>query len=335
MIRSLLAVACVGVLGSVALAQTGPELVIDPMNRTRAEADLAVTAMGNAGTNSPGHEVNVWRTEGDFKIKLDPFIHGDPLSQPTTQPESQGWTFENVRVGYQETWLHLDTTHPGLPNNLRDESVGMAFVFYRDTEWKLSGGLAVGYAGNNLYADEKAAYAKADLMAEHKIDDKSSIQVSLDYNGNRTFMPDVPLPGIAYLRELAPNVTCIIGLPVSSIEWKPCEKVTLSAEYLMFEDFAIGARYELTKQIGLNVQFSTNTDAFQYNDNKTNDRLFYSQQTLEASLDYTPIDALTLSVAAGYAFNQSFYTGFDDRHTDEVTDLADVPYIRIGASFRF
>ncbi len=330
--RYIAAFAAMSCLSVTAFAQTGPELVIDQMTDTTVAGSLFYGAEHNAGTNQSGHDINVSRAETDFRLKLDPYAA--PASADTQPAPKVGWMIANIRAGYSHTWLHLDTTYPGLPKNLQDQSFGVAFVFYRDTEWTLSAGAAIGYAGNNLYADESASYAKIDLMASHPLDERSQLQIFLSYDGNRTFLPDIPMPGIAYVRQHNEQLKYMIGLPVSMIEYKPVQELTLRASYLLVDNFTLSARYDLTKQVAFLLDYRSKADAFQYRD-EGNDRLFFEQKTIEAAVEYTPIKNLTLTAAAGFAFDQRFTTGYDMQDTDTITKISDEPYVRIGASFRF
>ena len=40
----------------------------------------------------------------------------------------------------------------------------------------------------------------------------------MDYNGNRSYKPDVPFPGVAYLTRVRDDLSLTVGVPVTGIE---------------------------------------------------------------------------------------------------------------------
>src|SRR5438128_1861271 len=68
---------------------------------------------------------------------------------------------------------------------------------------------------------------------------------ALDYDGNRPILPDVPLPGVAYTKRVARDFFFVIGAPVTSIEWRPDDRLRVELVYTVPDrlDASLGYRF--------------------------------------------------------------------------------------------
>jgi hypothetical protein len=240
------------------------------------------------------------------------------------------------RIGYDLRYLDVDTNDPALPSALSDTSVAFGMGIAEKDGWLFGLSVGVGYAAAGAFNDGNGWYGKADLAFGKQLDDVSSVGVVINYDGNRSFMPDIPLPGFAYRRRIDEKLLLAIGFPFASVEWKPIEKLTLNLSYFIPDDGEIKVDYEILKNLGLFGSFAGRRDAFHYDElPNSSDRLIYVQRRAEVGVRWSPVEQASLLVAGGYLFDQEFNVGWDTRDMDRVAKPSDEPYVRIGLEMRF
>jgi hypothetical protein len=176
----------------------------------------------------------------------------------------------------------------------------------------------------------------ADLLVGRDLGNDSAIGFVLDYDGNRTFMPDVPLPGFLYTKRISSTILLGVGFPYSSVEYTPNDKLTLAARFYIPDRFDIRADYAVVKQVGLFVQYTSRQEAFHWDAlGQGSDRLIYDSRRAEAGIRWEPLKDLNVILAGGYLFDQEFNVGFDTRDQDRVAKPSDEPYVRVGLEFRY
>lgn len=244
---------------------------------------------------------------------------------------------KSPRIGYDFTYLDLDTSFDGLPERLVDQSVAVGFPVAQVDDWIFGASVGVGYAGDGGFGDGDAWYGLASIAAFRQLNETSALVFILDYDGNRTFLPDVPLPGFAYVREMKERrLSMTLGLPLSSLRWEPTEQLTLEVAFFMPEDLRIDVGYELVEDVTIFGRLRQQAEGFFVDGLPENhDRILFVQRRAEAGVRYQPHDAVRLDLAVGYAFSGEFNEGFDSRGPDEIADISDEPYVRAGVELRF
>jgi hypothetical protein len=213
--------------------------------------------------------------------------------------------------------------------------VAVAFGLGRCDDWEVGAVVGFGYAGNSPFGDASAWYAKADLIVSTKFDENSGLQIILDYNGNRTIFPDLPLPAVAYWRKSSDQLSYSVGLPYSSITWKPLDTLTIHADYAVPFTIDATVTWQVLEQLAIFGGFHNRYDAFFIDGLDKERRHFFRQRSVEAGVRWSPCRNIDLSLAGGYAFDQEIEVGFDARDTDSVVEFSDEPFVRIAAEMRF
>ena len=312
-------------LASTAAAQTGSELALKPF-----EAELFLDGSGDSYVYDKGHEKEsdeslrlfILETEGRFRLKP-----GDVASP---------------RFGYDFTYFNVDTDAPGIPRQLFDQSIGIATPLGIYENWIFGVSLGVGYAGPTPFGDGDAWYGLASIAVFKKFDEKSALAIGIDYNGNRTFAPDIPLPGFAYIVQLSPQLELTAGLPITAINWQPMERVRVQASYELVDNVEARVGYEFVKGVEAFAALAQRSDAFFIDGlSSGNERLLFEQRRAELGLTWRTRDSgvgeedLEFTAAIGYAWSGEFSAGFDQRDSDLVADVSDEPYLRLGLQLRF
>lgn len=247
----------------------------------------------------------------------------------------------NPTIGYEFVQYEIGSSDAALPDDLTDVSIAFGGSFGNVDlgesigEWQVGYTLGIGYAGVTPFNDGDAYYGKADLFAVKAIDRDTRWLVGLNYDGNRIFMPDVPLPAVTYFSRLNEEITYGIGLPFSSLTWKPDEFWTVDVRSALFFSFNGTVSYKASKDLRLFASYVRRNDAFTLPTGFANRRLLFSQDRAEVGLSYDLGENLVLTVAGGYALNQEFDVGFDSRDPGGLRDLDDSGYIRGGIELRF
>ncbi|MEI8198186.1 MAG: hypothetical protein WCI73_20020, partial [Phycisphaerae bacterium] len=268
--RAWLASAVVTLAAATAGAETGPSLILRPFAPGLSfEGRTSEMVQAQTQTNEPGHPARLSINDTGFRLRLSAASTRGSDTQPGGQGAAdEGWgaVVTDPVLGYQHTWIHLDTGYTGLPNNLLDQSVAVGGTFYRTDLWKFAALAGMGWAGKDPYADPDSVYGKASLVAERKLDAKSALLISLNYNGNATVFPDMPLPGVGYSRRESDTLFYTLGIPYSSVTWKPLAKLTLEAEYFVPFNFGGKASYQIAEALKVFAQYDSRLQAFVVSD---------------------------------------------------------------------
>ena len=310
-------------LPHAALAQTDVSLMLLPWmgeEQVQARGTGFYTATETEGA---GLDVDLSIFTSTGRIRLDP----DASYNPTI-----GYEFVNYQIGSSDAALPDDLTDISIAfgGNFGNQNLGESLG-----EWQVGYTLGLGYAGTTPFSDGDAWYGKADLFAVKAIDRDTRWVIGINYDGNRVFLPDVPLPAVSYFSRLNETTTYAIGLPFSQLTWKPDAFWTVDIRSAVFFGFNGTVSYQATEDLKLFAAYVRRSDAFTLPNTIDNRRLLFSQQRLELGLTYKLCENASLTLAGGYAFKQEFDFGYDTRDPIGVRDLDDSGYIRGGIEFNF
>jgi len=312
-----LIVASVLGLSTLSFAQTGPSLITEAFDEGQV-AELEVSYQwqdtGNSGITDPKIGLQLFDAQGRWQVTQDDL---------------------GLTLGMQTTVLSISDSLT-LPNSLVDHSLALGFNIGQIDDWKVSTVLGIGYNGRSPYGDGNAKYGKANLIFSKEASDTSMWQVIVDYDGNRSFLPDVPLPSVSYSDWSNEQFQWTLGFPYSSFTWQPTDKFELEASAVLIYNIHVTGSYELNENFELFASYVNRTDAFRGdNDDPSTRRVIFTQQTVELGVNWEPCNEFNLSIAAGYAFDQEFEFGFDTQNTTKITDVSDEPFVRFAAEFKF
>lgn len=301
-----------------ASGQTSPALLLKPWEAAGAAENTTTGLIENEAhvqENGDGFQFSALESEG--RLRLFPGKEASP------------------RLGYDVTFLNAHTSDPKFPHQLLDASVAAgSFVGIYD-KWVLGATLGLGYSGSGPFEESRGIYGRASFIVARKFSEQDAVGIGIDYDGHRSYLPDCPLPGLAYSHTFDPHLDAVIGAPLSSITWKPDDHWRIYADWLLLTDFDINATYKLTKQIGLFAQVETHRDQFWIPELTGHKRLLYLQRRVEGGINWDPFGEFHLTAAVGYAFSTDFRSGWDYRDTNPYLYVSNAPYVRFGLDYRF
>lgn len=314
-------------LSSAARAQTGPDLLLTSFKENRnylGRVDAIYVFDGHSDNDDADTQLSIFNASGMMKLDLDQLAQGLNLNR--AQP----------RGGFDFTTLNIRSDDPALPDHFTDASLGIGLGIGKGEKWVAGISFAIGHASSNTFGDGNGWYGKADIAVGYIIDDVQSIGFVLDYDGNRTIYPDIPLPGFVYKRRITEELNLSVGFPYTDLEWKPDDRWTIALRYVIPDGGEASVEYKLVEAVRLYASFSTQNEAFHSNElDDADDRVLFSQRRVEIGLRATYSDQFRFFVAGGYAFGQEFEVGWDSRDTEELAELSDEPYARIGLELNF
>jgi hypothetical protein len=307
----------VGFAATSVRAQTGPELLLKPWPTDQTVESTSDGYFLNAAHSDTGSSLQLseYESQGRFRI-----VPGNLVSP---------------RIGYDFTLLQTNSKSGVIPKDLTDESVAIGTAIGEYHGWVAGLTLGIGYAGDTAFERGSAWYGNATLGVGKQINDNDILGIVLDYDGNRPYFPDIPLPGVVYRHKVDPEILLALGLPYSSIEWRPTERLKLEASYTLVSQFAARVGYEVVKHVFLYGSYADVQDAFHVADLGSNRRLLFSQQRVESGVEFSANDHLMLRLAAGYAFDNRFQRGFDFDNPDKLVNFSDSPYAHAALELRF
>jgi len=269
------------------------------------------------GTTQSGHSFDLATVESEGRIRILPGHEASP------------------RIGYDVTYLNTNTNQPHFPGQLLDASVAGGTFLSENNGWVTGLTLGIGYAGDEPFASGRSWYGRADFVVAKKFSDTDALGVGFDYDGHRLYAPDIPLPGFGWSHQINPSLAMVIGVPVTSITWRPYQRVRIFADYILLTDVDLDIGYEFIPRWTVFGGFETRDDAFKIESLPGNTRLIYEQRRVESGLRWQPNDHLVFSLAGGYGFDTNFRRGFDVRSTNSVIHASPEPYFRVGLDVKF
>ena len=304
-------------LAPLARAQTGAALMIQPWRGdTLVELRGGALIMGD-GSSENGTDVDLtfYGSTGRARLGADA-----PLP---------------MAFGYDLIYIDIGGNDPRLPDRMTDQSLGVGATVGEWSGWKFDVTAGVGYASDAVYNDGDGWYGKAAVVGTTKLDENTTLRIAVDWDGNRLLLPDLPLPFVQYQRVESEQFMWSVGFPYSSIRWKPIDKLTIEAFYLLPIDARATVTYDLLEQLSLFASFYNEAGRFHISDSRENDYHMFRQRRLEGGLTWKPCEYVDFTFAGGYAFEQIFSRGYHVLNDTDRFHLDDQAYIRVGVSARF
>lgn len=299
-------------------AQANAALLIKPWEAAGAHEDhTALYFYGGSHSHDTGAGFDMATFESQGRVRLLPGKEASP------------------RLGYDVTYLNLNTGQRNFPGQLLDASVAAGSFLSESNGWVTGLTLGVGYAGNAPFAVGRAWYGRADFVLAKKFSETDALGVGFDYDGHRTYAPDIPLPGFGWSHQVDPTLLAVIGVPLTSITWKPDPRLRVYADYILLTDFDLDVGYEFVKHWTVFGGMETRDNAFYISQQSGHQRMLYTQRRVQAGIRWQPKQFVTLSLAGGYAFDTRFERGWDYRNVKSVLHAGDEPFLSASMELKF
>jgi hypothetical protein len=300
-------------LTGVARAQNLPSMVIDPWQEGRHWAESVDDMLNFDKGHTRGSNLDTgmfyWDSYGRVRFNR-------AESDPT-------WI-----VGYQVLTISEESESAEINGDYWDLAATLGHKFAEwDNGWRLSVIGGAGTANDSHFGDTDAIYGIGILNLVNQLDESTSLNCGVMYDGNRSVCPDIPMPFVAYRHKVSEKFSFKLGFPANGFEWRPFRPLGLEVNCVLPAEAQATLSLWLSKVVCLFAEFDSTSDGFWIND--TDDRrIFYSNSRAATGLRWFTKWA-DARFGVGYAFWQSFKRGFDLRDTHTIEKLSDEPYLTL------
>lgn len=329
-IRPLLLLTAALALGlpDPAAAQSELQTMLDPvLGRQIARSEYRITYY-------PDERVD------EQPAELGLIQHRFSLAGPLGQTSRDEWTASaSVRLQDYDTRAVLPDTGERFPGELWDVRVGASYRHKFENGWIAGASVTVGSASDEPFASEDELVVRAVGLLRLPHGERNAWLFTLLYTSDEEYLTGlrgVPIPGIAYQYAPSDRFLAIIGVPFSSIEYRPLETLTLEASYFPVRRVRARATYELFRPLRLYAGFDwDNEHHFRADRGDKDDKLYYYEKRLTAGVRFDLRHA-GVEVSGGRAFDRFYFEGegYADRH-DHRIDVNDGWFAAVRASVRF
>jgi hypothetical protein len=306
-------------MAGVSIAQNLPSMVIDPWQEGRHWAetvdDLLQFDHGHTKGSNLDTAMFYWDSYGRIRINRD-----------QSDPE---WI-----VGYQVLAISEASQSAAINGDYWDLALTLGHKFAEwDNGWRLSVIGGAGTANDSHFGNTDAIYGIGIINLAKKLEENSSINLGLMYDGNRSVFPDIPLPYVVYRHKFSEEFSYTLGIPKAGFQWRPVQPLNLEVNCTLPVEGQATLSLWLSKTVCLYTEFDSSTEGFHI-DGADNRRLFYSKSWASAGARWI-MKWADARFGLGHAFAQSFKRGFDLRNTDTVEKLSDEPFLTLLVHSKF
>ncbi len=253
------------------------------------------------------------------------------------------WT--DGRVGFFTKVEHLDMdtemilpdTGRDFPQDLYDLQFGFDYNQEFDNGWTFGSILSTGSASDKLFDTSDEFMVKyTGYLTVPSLQQNRWIFL-LNYSNNRSFLNNIPIPGMGYLWNYSEDYQFLLGFPFLGLRANPVERVKFTFSYIPVRNIVTELSYQVCDPVELFTNFTMREQHYLLSGRRDDDdRLFFYEKRASAGFRYAVCEYFAMELSGGFAFDRYFFEGedFDDRHKNRV-DIDDGWYSEINATFTF
>lgn len=166
-------------------------------------------------------------------------------------------------------------------------------------------------------------------------DDMNIWMYYVNVSNDRTFLPNVPLPGFAYIWR-TDSFQAVLGLPFLSFDYHPGEKWKMELSYSPLTDVHATFWYMPAERWKLYAAFDWDSSTYRRADrDEDDDRVFFSEQRISAGAKFDLNDRVVLDLSGGYAFKREVFERENYRDSDDGFDIDSGAFGTVTFGVRF
>lgn len=257
---------------------------------------------------------------GEFQLQL-PFL----------QQEDSTWTFS---IGGKE--LKLEPNNSPYPD-LYDIKAGLAYskTLENGKQWTVHS--SFGSASDKPFTSAKDNTLNITAIYTSPIDPVKKWLYFLNYSNNRSFLNNVPLPGIAWMYTPSREFALILGAPFLFLNWQFSEKMGLSTFTLLPYTFRGQIYYRMNpvSQVYFGLDASQMVH-YLHDREKDKERLFYDERKIFIGAKSPLAKGLMAEAELGYAFDRKFFSAENySWRPEDATNIGSAPFARLQLKYIF
>jgi hypothetical protein len=257
---------------------------------------------------------------------------------PLLQSVTDEWS-ASARLRNQEfaTGAVLPDTGQPFPDELWNVRIGTSYRHRFDLGWIGALNVNVGSPSDKPFASWDEMDLSATAVLRIPVRQRDAWIFFLNYGSNREFLPHVPIPGLGYSYTPSDQLTAVITTGIVSVEYRPLEKLTLTALYVAVRTVDVRLTYQLFRPVRIWVGFDWTNERYLLADRAdSDDRLFYYEKRVRAGAIIGLARQAFVDIAVGYSFDRFYFEGedFDERDRNRI-DVESGPFgaVRLGLRF--
>jgi len=263
--------------------------------------------------------------------------HRVSLSVPLWQNSRDEWTvFANADLEDFRTRAVLPDTGTRFPGELWDVRFGTTYRHKLDNDWIAGGNVTVGSASDKPFSSTDELFVRAMGFLRVPQGERNAWIFSLLYASDSEFLGGIPIPGIAYQYSPSESLRVVIGVPFSSVEYRPFEKLTLEASYFPLRKVRARATYEVFRPLRVWAGFDwANESHFRADRTEKDDKLYYYEKRLAGGIRFDLRHA-GVEVYGGRTFDRFYFEGdsYSERNRNRI-DVHDGWFGVVRVSVRY
>ena len=268
-----------------------------------------LTARGHLEETDEEIQIFHWYSEGRIKFKrkdLDPPV----------------W------IGYRAFTITIDSEADRFNHTFSDVALAIAVPLGSlGADWSVTASAGAGTANDGRWDNLDALFPVATLEFTGKIDPSTTLHLGLTLDGNRGLFDAYPLPYCMVEAVLGPGLKVVLGFPRAEIVLRPFDPVTVALQWKFPSDASARIEAELDAGFSVFAEVSRRVDGFHLR-HEDRIRLFFAMNTVEVGVRWKS-SWMDVSLSAGYAFGQRFFTGDDLRSRTSGASVEDLPFIAL------
>jgi hypothetical protein len=233
-----------------------------------------------------------------------------------------------VWIGYRAFTISVDSDVEMFDHAFSDVALAVAVPLGSiGGDWSVIASAGAGTANDGRWDNLDALFPVATLEFTGKIDTATTLHVGLTLDGNRGVLPAFPLPYCMVEAVLGPNVKIVLGFPRTEIVLRPFDPMMVALQWKFPSDASARIEAELGGEFSIFAEASRRVDGFHLR-HEDRTRIFFAMNTVEVGVRWKT-SWMDVSLSAGYAFGQRFFTGEDLRSRTSGASVEDLPFIAL------
>lgn len=232
-----------------------------------------------------------------------------------------------VWIGYRAFTLSMNSADERFDHAFSDVALAVAVPMGFISDWSVIASVGGGTANDGRWDNLHALYPAATLTFSRTVPPTTVWHWGLSLDGNRSLLPGYPLPFVMVEAALDPALNVLLGFPRSEVSLRPFDPVTVTLRW----GFPVNAQARVEADLGSGVSLFAEAlrrvDGFHLR-HRDRTRLFYEMNTAEVGVRWRT-SWIDVSLSAGYAFGQRFFTGPDLGNRARGASVDDMPFIAI------
>jgi hypothetical protein len=263
--------------------------------------------------------------------------HDLRFSFPLSRSAQHDWRLQtSLKALDIDSDARLPQTGDRFPGELWDVRLGTSYRRRFDNGWIGGGELTIGSPSDRPFASETEILVSASGFVRIPDGERNAWLFLFNYSNNREFLPNVPIPGVAYQYNPGERLSLLAGLPITMVTWEPLERIRVEASYFIPRSVHAQVGYELLESLRLHAGFDwLNQRFFRHDRRDDDDRLFHFEKRVSLGARWDIRENMWLDLAGGWAFDRFWFEGEDygDRG-DSRLDLSDGPFVKLQLGLR-